>query len=449
MAKKTGISFEQIEQGCVRCNLNIGHWGGTARTNWSDLGLVGAKFDKAYTAGSKKLLPDRYSKEIQQLEDLARDMLRQLSYPVSVTKRDVMYLMPKVNFSKFNAAIFDEPLIKVWREWRTGGEARECWAGETWESRWLKIASEIAQQRDLIVTEIRDLFAVPLAESWRVESRIADNEIDPPRKWIENKLDLIVAKIPNAECIRQSFYVAVGADYVISPEQVIATIKENEFDQRESDIRRKEIELQTIDVYERREIAAANIAKEREVLERERQITAAITRSRKAEAEAAIKAATTEINLYLRDVLAGVLLSGLNAIKNAPESITKNGKTYNRNKVVNGKWVSAAKETLRQIEGLNFTDNSEIKSLSQALSDLVNSQPGRDENAIRTETGLRELGKQVIAQVEALAIDTDSSRNFSSLENAIERESATSVERPTLAVVNIVDRDDDNTSRQF
>lgn len=256
----------------VKFDLNVERWRASVRTDWANLGLDKAAFEKAYTPGTRRLLPPNVEKELEHLERMARALVEKPSY-----KTLFGYLMPKETYWEVKRLLTEAPLTEVRRyvyhsEPPAFVEAA-IWDGTPLMERWRQLAEEIASNRDRIVDEVAELYTDSLIEVYRATFAKPDAtpEIDAEMgAWLDEQKSKLVEVIPSAATIRRSFAITWTLSEVDAPPEAIKAAKLE-------DLQRRERELN-------RQIAAAKSEEERLKLERERE---GIERDRRIAAEVA------------------------------------------------------------------------------------------------------------------------------------------------------------------
>lgn len=235
--------WSKVMADTVLVDLTVGRWRAQVQTDWQHLGLPAAAFKKAYTPGTRRLLPERVQKELGQLETLARELLDRFAFKTLFGR-----LLPKDKYFEFKRLLKEVPLSELRKRVMSGNIPsyvnRAIWDSTSLYDRWFQLAGELAGNRDLIVDEVADLYTDALENIWRRQNGFVGKDLGTAQEielavWLDDKKAGIVASVPTAQYIRNSFVLQWTLAEVQAPPEAVKQAKLTELNRKERELARK------------------------------------------------------------------------------------------------------------------------------------------------------------------------------------------------------------------
>jgi hypothetical protein len=391
----------------ILVNLTITRWRAKTRSEFNEYGLDASSF-QAYTAGTRSLLPKKLQKELDTLEDMARSLLKRWSF-----KTLFGYLMPKDKYDEFKAYIEEKPATDLRRYLYGSKKSLDAsWDEKSLKERWFQLAQHIAERRDAIVDEVVESYRPSAIVRWRVEQGLAkDAGVQPPDEWLDEILAEMVARIPTADQIRDSFTLQIIPAFVEAPDEAIkaAKLEEIEVQQREVERRLEEISREKVQA-EKQAVWAEARAKaekerlelqaERERLDREKRITQEIIEHEKRLKEERISKTLDEVAGQLHTLVYEAVCDGLEYLKDP------------QHESLHPRYVGRLKNLVDQVQVLNFTDDDELNRVCQDLEQMVEQGAASKDNTTRVRDLLKDVGISLKADLVTANIASRSARDL-------------------------------------
>ncbi|HML21851.1 MAG TPA: hypothetical protein PKD09_09395 [Aggregatilinea sp.] len=397
--RKVRPEWAQVMNETVLVDLTVGRWRGSVKTNWEQLGLPASAFNKAFTPGARRLLPDTLQKELDQIEQLARQTLKRLSY-------DTLFgqLMPKESYFEFRAWLKERPLTEL-RRWLYRSEPPKyadasIWDNTTLYERWFQLAQEIAYNRDVIVDEVASLYDQALENVWRRQHDISprSRDLDVQEEvefadWLDQKKAGIVASIPSADYIRESFVLDWTLAEVETPPEAVKAAKLEELEARAREL---DAQIDAATDEKRRLI----VQRERERVEMEQRIQEEIARTR-ADAGDRFNEAINQIIGQLQGSIYEMVLDQLAYLEDNQSLHPRNvGRIKNLVELVKDKLVG-------------LTDDASLKQACNELEALAASGTAtRAANAGEVQQTLRQIAIDMKVDLVAAGVPSRSGREL-------------------------------------
>jgi hypothetical protein len=357
----------------ILVSLHVGRWRAATRTEFREFGLDADAF-RAYTTGTRRLLPQRLHQELQTLERMARDLQARFSYQTLFG-----YLMPKEAYDEFKAWIDRKPAAGLRDFLHHKQDAPDAWKTASLRERWFALGEQIAAQRDAIVDEMVESYRPSAIVRWRVQNGLPkDGDAQPPDTWLDDILTQMVRRIPSAAEIRGSFALDIAPAFVEAPDEAVKATKLEAIARQEAEVKRRLSELDTIHLQAKRERTRLALQAEREKLERERRITQEVIAHEKKLKQERIEQTLDAVAGQLHTLVYTAVCDGLEMVKSK-------GKLHPR-------WVGRVKQLVDQVRVLDFTDDAELARVCRELEQLTEDNAASPASASRMREALVDLG---------------------------------------------------------
>lgn len=394
--------WDKVMQEMLLVDLHVGRWRAKSRTKWEQLGLPREAFDKAYTPGARKLLPDHIDLELKRLEALARDLLDRMSYKTLFGR-----MLPKRKYFEWREMMTEMPLSEVRKNVYGAGIPKvsddpdiqqiviEAWRTTPLVERWRQLAREIAYNRDVIVDEVAAMYEDALEDIYRRQNNIAPD--DPLGAnyfyWLDDKKALAVESIPDADYIRESFVMWWElAEVEASPE----LLKEAKIEALEL----KEAELKRAIKRAKSEEERARFEREQQQVELDRAIAEEIARTRQ-EAGDRFEEAIDQIVGQLQGEIYTMILDQL-------ENIDERGALHSRSIGRINNLVDLVRSKL-----VGLTNDDELRRACDELETLAASgNMSKEDQAGQVTAKLRNIAISMKADLVLANVPSRSGREF-------------------------------------
>ncbi len=377
----------------IQVTLHVGRWRAATRSEFQEYGLDAAAF-RAYTAGTRRLLPERLHKELEMLERMARDLQDFLSYRTMFG-----YLMPKEVYEEYRQWIEQKPAAELRAYLHHKKDAPPSWQTASLKQRWFALGSQIAAQRDAIVDEMVGVYRESAIVRWRVDSGFAKTaDVQPPDEWLDATLAAMVRRIPTADDIRLSFALDIIPAFVEAPDEAVKAAKLEDIARQEADVQRRLTQLSDIQIEAEREKARLALDVKRERLQRERRITEEVAAHEKKLRQERIEKTLDAVAGQLHGLVYGAVVDGLSMIKDK-------GRVHPR-------WVGRVKTLVDQVRVLNFTEDAELKRVCTELERLAEDGAASPASATRMRESLVQVGISLKADLVAGSMPSRSAREL-------------------------------------
>lgn len=390
--------WTQVQSGVILVDLTVSRWRASVRTNWEQLGLPARAFEKAFTPGTRRLLPDKIQRELDQLEQLARDALAVVGY-----KTLFGLLVPKAKYFEFKA-MMGMPVAELRRKlYRSGIPAyapADIWETTSIVDRWYQLADEIAYNRDVLVDEVAALYDDALEDVWRRQEQIrplgrplTPEEQQQMDAWRDIKKAGIIAGIPSAEAIKASFRMTWTVAEVETPPEVLKQAKLEELEQQQRDLQRAIAQAQD-------QATLLELQRQQERIKLEQAIVEEIARTR-ADVGQKFEQAINDIIAELHGQIYELVLDQL-------EYLDENGRLHSRSV---GRIRNLVDLVRNKLAGL--TDETTILRACDELEQLATSGLAtRQDAATHVRSKLREVGTLMKADLVSAGVPSRSGREF-------------------------------------
>ncbi len=380
-------------------DLSVCRWRASVKTDWEQLGLPAAIFSKAFTPGARKLLPDNVQKELDQLEQLARETLKRFGL-----KTLFGVLMPKAKYFEFSRWIKEAKLVEL-RDFLYGSKVPEyadltIWSETSLYDRWFQLRDEIAANRDVIVNQVANMYDGALENIWRRQHDITPRTrpLDTAEElafseWLDEKKQAIVASIPSADYIKNSFVLEWSLSEVETPPEVVKAAKLDVLERRERELERA---IQRADT----ERSRLELDRQRQQVVLDKRIAEEIARTRDT-AGARFQKAIDEIIEQLQGALYEMILEQLAYLK-------EKGSLHPRNVGRINTMVAFVQDKL-----VGLTNDEGLKRACDGLEALAKSGNATKENAgAQVERTLRQIALDMKLDLLDANVPSRSGREF-------------------------------------
>ncbi len=372
--------------------LHVTRWRAATRTEFDEFGLDHAAF-QAYTAGARRLLPQRLHDELQTLERMARDLQERFSY-----KTLFGYLMPKARYEEFKAWLEEKPAAELRQYLHSKNHTPDSWKTASLKARWFALAEEIASQRNALVDEMVNTYRPSAIVRWRISNHLPkDSPVDPPDEWLDEVLMEMVHRIPNADEIRRLFTLDVIPAFVEAPDEAVKAVKLEDIQRDQEEVTRRLNELDHIYIDAEREKKRLELAAERERLHREQRITEEVIAHEKQLRQERIDNTLNEVAGQLHQLVYGAVVDGLQMVREKDQ--------------VHPRWVGRVKNLVEQVRLLNFTDDTELARVCDELEQLADGAASKA-NTARVREALVDVGISLKADLVAANVRSRSARDL-------------------------------------
>lgn len=389
--------WTKVMERMILVNLTVARWRGRKKIQWHEIGLPPEAFDPAYTPGVKRLLPRDVDQELDQLEQLARDLLQRLSYRTLFG-----FMLPKEKYFEFKAWLTERSLSTLRQYLYHKGVPEYAdeviWNSTPLETRWWQVRDALVEKREELDSIVTGLYDRALENIWRRLEAVPSGELTGAQQialleWMDNMKHQIADSIPPAAQLRDSFVLIWELAEVEAPPEAVKAVKMEELERKQSELDRSLAAAAT-------EEERLRLLRQREQLEMDKRIAAEIARMKEgaqAKFEDAINGIVQEVQGSIYDMVLRQL-----------EYIEDKGALHTRNV---GSIKSLVELVRDRLAGL--TNDEELRRVCGELEQLANSGVmTREEAAPQVRAALTKIGISMKADLVLAGVPSRSGREM-------------------------------------
>jgi len=392
--------WTRVMERMILVNLTVARWRGRKKIQWNEIGLPQDAFDPAYTPGVKRLLPRDVDQELDQLEQLARDLLQRLSYRTLFG-----FMLPKEKYFEFKAWLTERPLADL-RQYLYHKSVPEyadetIWKNTTLEARWWQVRDALVEKREELDSIVTGLYDRALENIWRRLESIPAGELTGAQQialleWMDGMKHQIADSIPPAAQLRDSFTLTWELAEVEAPPEAVKGVKLEELERKQSELERSLAAAAT-------EEERLRLLRQREQLVMDRRIAAEIARMK--------EGAQEQFNEVIDGIIREVQGSIYDMVLKQLEYMNEDGglrPLHTRN-------IGSIKNLVELVRDrlAGLTNDEELRRVCGELETLTNSGVmTREEAAPQVRAALTKIGISMKADLVLAGVPSRSGREM-------------------------------------